>query len=112
MLTLDFKLISNESEKINTTVDYFQKNNILNFKINNDLYQYDINEYILIKKDQEKEITINFKKEVIIINIKSNNIKIDYPMDKSTYKISKNHVELTYMLKQDIEITNKIFIDY
>lgn len=112
MLSLDFKLISNGSEKINTTINYFQKNNILNFKINEDLYQYNINEYILIKKDSEKEITMNFNKKVIIIHLFSNNIKIDYPMDKCAYKIHKNHVELTYTLNQDVEINNKIVIDY
>lgn len=112
MLTLDFKLISNESEKINTTVNYYQKENTLNFKIEDDIYQYKINECILIKKDKEKELTMNFKKKVIIIHLFSNNIEIDYPMDKSAYKITKKHVELMYTLKQDIEINNKIYIDY
>lgn len=112
MLTLDFKLISNNLEKINTTVNYFQKNNTLNFKIDKDIYQYNIDEYILTKKDKEKIITMNFKKKVIIIHLLSNNIKIDYPMDKCAYNIAKRHVELTYTLKQDIIIDNKIFIDY
>ena len=112
MLTLDFKLISNESETINTTVNYFQRNDILNFKINDNIYQYDVNKYIIIKKDFEKEITMNFNKKVIIIHLFSNNIEIDYPMDKGSYKVSKGHAELTYTLKQDIEINNKILIDY
>lgn len=112
MQTLNFQLITNDSKKINSKVNYFQKNSILNFKIEDDIYQFNIEECLLVKKDQEKEITMDFKKKVIIIHLFSNNIKIDYPMDKCTYQIHKNHVELIYTLNQDIVINNKILIDY
>lgn len=112
MLNLNFKLVTNDVEKIDTKVNYYKKDKVFNFKIENDIYQYKSDEYILIKKDTEKEITMDFKKKVIIINLLSNNIKIDYPMDKCHYYEENNHIELTYTLNQDIIINNKILIDY
>lgn len=64
------------------------------------------------KKRSRKRNYYGFQEKVIIIHLFSNNIKIDYPMDKCTYQINKNHVELIYTLNQDIVINNKILIDY
>lgn len=112
MLTLNFKLLSNNEELINENTNYFEKDNIIKFKINDDLYEYDKENTILIKKDQEKELTINFKEKVIIINLISNNIKVDYQMEKSIIKIDKNKVNLIYTLESDESLENSIFIEF
>lgn len=112
MKSLNFKLLNNTKEIINKDVNYFESGNILNFKVDEDLYEYDKSNNILKKRDNEKELTINFKEKLIIINLLSNNIKIDYPMETSSIKKDENKVILNYTLESDSTIENTIIIEF
>ncbi|MCH5166825.1 MAG: hypothetical protein J1F35_02935 [Erysipelotrichales bacterium] len=112
MNKLTFKLLSNNKEIINEQINYLKQENIIKFKINDDNYEYDEKNIILVKRDSEKELTINFKEKVIIINLLSNNIKIDYPMDKSDANINNNIVILNYTLESDKTVENTIIIEF
>lgn len=112
MKSLNFKLISNSKEIINERVNYYETGNILKFKVNEDLYEYNKLNNVLIKKDSEKELTINFKEKLIIINLLSNNIKVDYPMEESSIKKDDDKVILNYTLESDETIENTIIIEF
>ena len=112
MKKLIFKLFNNNHEVINEIVNYYESNNIIKFKIKDELYEYDKDNTILIKKDEEKEIIMNFQEKLIIINLLSNNIKIDYPMNECSIKIDKNNTILKYTLESEETVENTIFIEF
>ena len=112
MNKLKFKLITNDEEIIDEEVNYFEKDNIINFKIADDIYQLDKEKIILIKKDQEKELTMNFKEKLIIINLYTNNIKIDYSIDNCKINKEKNIIKIDYTLESENKIKNSIFIEF
>ena len=47
METLKFKLISNKETLINESTSYYIKDNIINFKINDELYSYNLENNII-----------------------------------------------------------------
>lgn len=112
MQTLHFKLISNNNEIINDKTTYYIKDNIIHFYIDECFYKYDLTNHIFSKKDNEKELVINFNKKVILIECLKENMKFDYPIDKITKKNSKNNVQLEYTLDGEEKLVNTIIIEF
>lgn len=112
MKQLLFQLTTNDKKVIDRKVNYYKSGDIYNFKIDEDLYQFDSQNIILTKKDQEKEININFLEKLIIITILENNIKIDYPLEECYYDTTKNSYKLFYVLDSDNPLKNSIVIDF
>ena len=61
MKEISFKLISNGIEIINEKTSYYEKDNTINFCVKGDIYKFDKKNFILRKKDKEKELVINIK---------------------------------------------------
>lgn len=103
---------SNNKEIINEEIAYQKKDNTINFKINNDLYKYDLKNYILTKKDAEKELVIKFKEKVIIIYAINEGISLNYPMLKSKIKEQNNTINISYTLDEEVKLNNTIIIEF
>lgn len=112
MNTLRFKLISNKIEIINQEVNYFKDNNIFKFKVNNELYEYHLENNILIKKNSESIIKVDFDKKKMTININSINQDFLMDIDDIIVKKENNHIELMYSFINDEKTTNCIIIEY
>lgn len=112
MKRLNFRLISNKETQINKESNYFIKDNTLFFKDNEDCYQYNINNKIFIKKDKEKELTIDISNNNIIITLLENNYQFDMPIEVIKCENEDNKIVIEYTFMSDEQITNCIIIDY
>lgn len=112
MKRLIFKLISNKDIIIDRELNYILKDNIIKFKIDDTLYEYDITNNIFSKKDKDSLITINFKDKNM--KIKLHEIDNDFYMDiiDVDIKNNKSKIELTYTFINDEKTTNCIIIEY
>lgn len=112
MEQISFKMISNNQEIINEKTAYYKKDNTINFKINNDLYSFDEEKIILIKRDKEKELVIKFQEKVILIIAKEENINLSYPMRKVSVDITEKIINLSYSLEEGETLHNTINIEF
>lgn len=112
MKSLKFKLISNKEILIDESTTYYIKDNILNFKINNELYNYNLENSILIKTNRESKITMDFENYNIIIEIPANNLMFNMEILEYTNHIDDNKISIKYKYLGDEEIQNSIFIEY
>lgn len=112
MQTLKFKLISNKETLINESTSYYIKDNIINFKINDELYSYNLENNILIKTNKEYKITNDFENYNIIIEIPESNSMFNMEILDYTIHIDNNKILIKYKYLGDEEIENSIFIEY
>lgn len=112
MNKLHFIMESNKKEIINEHVAYYTKDEIIVFKINDDIYKYDKKNIILSKKDFEKELVIKFNEKLILIEVNINNIKIDYPISEVNIKTTENKMLLSYKLDSGEQLNNTITIEF
>lgn len=112
MEKLHFKMLSNNKEIINENISYYKKDNIINFKINDDLYNLDLENIILTKKDKEKELVINFKDRDILITVLTDDIKVRYPIASSSIKKTEKGFKLDYLLDEGEKLNNCIIIEF
>ncbi len=112
MQTLIFKLISNKETLINESTSYYIKDNIINFKINDELYSYNLENNILIKTNKEYKITNDFENYNIIIEIPESNSMFNMEILDYTIHIDNNKILIKYKYLGDEEIENSIFIEY
>lgn len=112
MNMLTFKLISNKKEEINEEVSYYINNDIINFKIGNTLYKYNLIDDILIKSDFDLSLTIDPHNHIIYVKLMENSLEFNMPIDK--VKITKKSHEITikYTLLGDEITENEIYLNY
>lgn len=112
MKYLKFQLKTNNQEVINEKSNYLIKDNMLTFKIQNDLYSFNLEANILIKKNQESVITMDFENYNIIIEVIGNNLMFN--MEITEYNIVRNEglIKITYKYMSDEITTNNIIIEY
>lgn len=112
MKSLKFKLISEKEIIINEETSYFIKEDILNFKIKEELYNYNLSNNILIKKNKESTITFDFENYNIIIEIPENNLMFNMEITEYNIVRNKNSIEIKYKYMGDKITTNCIIIEY
>lgn len=112
MKEISFKLISNGIEIINEKTSYYEKDNTINFCVKGDIYKFDKKNFILRKKDKEKELVININEKVIIIEVIKEGISVDYPINVIMTEISNFKVLLSYRLDSEEELENTIIIEF
>lgn len=112
MLKLSFKLITNGSEIINETSNYFIKDNVINFKINEETYSYNLIDDIMIKKNKESSINIDLKNKIIQITLLEQGLTFDMEIIDSKVKKDSNLIEFEYTFESDEKTTNCITINY
>lgn len=112
MEKLRLKFTSNNNVVIEDTISYYIKDNIVFFKAKDRVFNLNLIKKILNVKDKEKELSINFNDNVIIITLLNNNIKVDYPISNSMIDIKDNYIYLEYVLDSDEIIKNVIEIEY
>lgn len=112
MLKLSFKLITNGSEIINETSNYFIKDNVINFKINEETYSYNLIDDIMIKKNKESSINIDLKNKIIQITLLEQGLTFDMEISDSKVKKDSNLIEFEYTFESDEKTTNCITINY
>lgn len=112
MNTLKFKLISNNKEEINEVTNYYIKDNKMIFKIKEDLFEYDINNEYLIKKNKETSIKINLKDKLLEITLLSHNYTVDMEIIDLIIEKEENKVKIEYTFDDGEKNTNCIFITY
>lgn len=112
MKALKFKLISNKEVLIDEESTYYIKDNVINFKINNELYNYNLENNILIKTNKESKITIDFENYNIIIEILNNNLMFNMEILEYTIHIENNKISIKYKCLGEEETQNNIFIEY
>jgi hypothetical protein len=112
MQLLKFKLISNSNTLINKKTNYYIKDNIINFKIDNDIYTYNLENNILIKRNKESIITIDFENYNIIIEIPECNSMFNMEIKEYNIHIDNNNISIKYKYIADEIMTNSIFIQY
>lgn len=112
MDVLIFRLISNKKEEINVEVPYYIKDDTINFKIEDNLYKYNLNNDIIIKNNSNLSITIDFNNDIIYVKLVENDLTFNMPIDK--VKITKNDQEITikYRLLSDEITENEIYLKY
>lgn len=111
MKNLKFILKTEEKYEINEETNYYIKENVIKFKINNTIYEYDIDKYILIKKDKDI-LEMHFKENEIIIHIQENNLKFTLPIKNVIIKEKDNRVEISYEIEEETDIKKYIIIEY
>lgn len=112
MKTLKFKLISNDKEQINTETNYYIKDNKMNFKIQDDLFEYDLNNKYLLKRNKETSIKINFIDKVIEITLLTHNYTVDMEIVDLIIKKEDKNIKIEYSFDDGEKNTNCIFITY
>ena len=112
MNSLKFKLISNNSTIIDKETNYYIKDNVIKFKIEDTLYEYDTNNDFIIKKDSNSILKIEMLKNNIVITLLPNNLSFDMYIFVEEHKKNKNSLYLKYTFINDEKTTNCIFIDY
>ena len=112
MNTLKFKLVSNKKEEINEVTNYYIKDNKMIFKIKEDLFEYDINNEYLIKKNKETSININLKDKLLEIKLLSHNYTVDMEIIDLIIEKEENKVKIEYSFDDGEKNTNCIFITY
>lgn len=112
MKSLKFKLISNKETLIDEETTYYIKDNKMNFKIKKELYNYNLENNILIKTNESSKITMDFENYNIIIEIPNNNLMFNMEILEYTIHIDNNKISIEYKYMSDEIISNNIFIEY
>ena len=110
MEKLSFELYSNDKLEIKEETNYFIKDDVLNFKIENDTYKYNVNTHNLVKTNKEYTIDINLDKKLVLIALNG----YTFEMNIIDYNIKKedNFIELEYTYEGEEITNNKIIIKY
>ena len=110
MEKLSFELYSNDKLEIKEETNYFIKDDVLNFKIENDTYKYNVKTHNLVKTNKEYTIDINLDKKLVLIALNG----YTFEMNIIDYNIKKedNFIELEYTYEGEEITNNKIIIKY
>ena len=111
MLNMKFILISNNETVIEEEIRYIKKENDIVFKIEDTIYNLDVKNKIISKKDKESKMKMDFNNKTITITLLENNYTIDCPIKIIKDIFDDKRVEIEYTI-EDGEVDNKIIIDY
>lgn len=112
MNKLVFKLLSNQETVIDETTSYYISDDNLNFKIDKTIYRYNLTDDILIKKDEDMEMTIDLNNNIIYITLKENNATFNMSIENTKISKKAGEISLKYTLNNDEIIKNEITIKY
>lgn len=112
MNKLKFKLITNNQIVIDEEVNYFIKEDIFKFKIDEVYYEYDKKNNIFSKKNNESLIKIELLKNNIVIVLLENNMFFDMEVQINRYEKNDKLVIIEYTFISDEKTTNCIIIEY
>ena len=110
MKTLTFKLYSNNKLEIDEKVNYFIKDEVMNFKIDKDTYKYDLKTHNLVKTNHEYTIDINFNKKLVLIAL--NGYTFEMNIINHSIKNESNNIVIEYTYESEEITNNKIIINY
>ena len=110
MKSLSFKLYSNNKLEIDEKVNYFIKDDVINFKIDKDTYKYDLKTHNLVKTNHEYTIDINLDKKLVLIALNG----YTFEMNIINHSVNKNdnNIEIEYTYESEEITNNKIIINY
>lgn len=111
MEKLKFTLKSEDETIINREESYYIKDNVIKFKIDSIIFEYDIDNDKLTKKD-ENILIMDFKNNNFIITLKENNLSFDIPISEVIIKKSKNNINIRYMIEENKMVNKCINIEY
>ena len=112
MEKLSFKLISNKETIIDEKVNYFIKDKVLNFKIDKNVYQYDLSKNLLEKKDKDANIIFDIKKQKLVIELLKEGTPFDMPIIDTSLEHKDKIITIKYTIEDENKITNTIIIKY
>ena len=111
MEKLKFVLQSDGVDAINREVNYYIKDNVIKFKIDKTLYEYDLNKDIL-KKSDESLLTMDFQNPLIVITLKENNYSFDIPIFNVLIEKEEHIIKISYDIEEDKMTNKRIIIEY
>ena len=111
MEKLHFKLITNDEVLIDIDTSYFNKDEVINFTHENNIYRFHKNKHILNKENDESIMNIDMDNNKIIYVYKELNKEFELPIDNNDLSINDKNIKYTYEIK-DNDIINIIEISY
>ena len=111
MKKLRFILQSDGVDNINRCINYYINENIIKFKIDNDLYEYNLEKDIL-KKKNDTIILMDFLSLNFIITLKETNMSFDIPIYNVLIKKEDKCIEISYDIEEDKMTNKRIIIEY
>ena len=111
MEKLKFILQSDGVDAINREVNYYIKDNVIKFKIDKTLYEYDLNKDIL-KKSDESLLTMDFLNPLIMLTLKENNYCFDIPIFNVLIEKEERIIKISYDIEEDKMTNKRIIIEY
>ena len=111
MKKLKFILQSDGIDNINRIVNYYIKDFIIKFKIDNDLYEYNLKNDTL-KKRSESVLVMDFITPIFIVSIRENNLSFDIPIYNVLIKKENEKIEISYDIEEDKMTNKRIIIEY
>ena len=110
MEKLSFELYANNKLEIKEETNYFIKDNIINFKIENDTYKFNLKTNNLVKTNKEYIIDINLDKKIVLITL--NGYTFEMNIIKHNIKKEDNFIEIEYTYESEEITNNRIIIKY
>ena len=111
MEKLKFILQSDGVDAINREVNYYMKDNVIKFKIDKTLYEYDLNKDIL-KKSDESLLTMDFLNPLIMLTLKENNYCFDITIFNVLIEKEERIIKISYDIEEDKMTNKRIIIEY
>ena len=112
MEKLSFKLVSNKETIIDEKVNYYIKDNIMNFKIDKNMYQYDLSKDLLEKRDKDANLIFNIKKHLLVIELLKEGTSFDLPITDTSLEHKDHTITIKYTIEDENKIANTIIIKY
>lgn len=110
MEKLSFELYANNKLEIKEETNYFIKDSIINFKIENDTYKFNLKTNNLVKTNKEYTIDINLDKKIVLITL--NGYTFEMNIIKHNIKKEDNFIEIEYTYESEEITNNRIIIKY
>ena len=110
MEKLSFELYANKKLEIKEETNYFIKDDVINFKIENDTYKFNLKTNNLVKTNKEYTIDINLDKKIVLIAL--NGYTFEMNIIEHNIKKEDNFIEIEYTYEGEEITNNKIIIKY
>lgn len=109
--TLKYTLLTQNQEEKVKLVNYIEKENVITFCVDDELFKFDSSSDILSKTNKEAIITIRFKERLIIIELLTEKYQLSMPIDDYNILKTDNIIRLEYSFMSDVKTTNCINIE-
>lgn len=111
MKTLKYTLLTQNQEEKVKLVNYIEKENVITFCVDDELFKFDSSLDILSKTNKEAIITIRFKERLIIIELLTEKYQLSMPIEDYNILKTDNIIRLEYSFMSDVKTTNCINIE-